>query len=481
MDILKFTVAIIIPAIEILGIITAMHAILFTRSARGAIAWAITLVVMPWVALPLYWVFGRNKFYGYVETLRAGNIQSHHQMDRTIKKMERYPPPPPGEDQACMEAADEVYTHLAGMPFTGRNKADLLINGPATFDAIFKGIESARHYLLIEFFIIRNDRIGRRFQELLIKKAKAGVKIYFIYDEIGSRKLSGRYINRLLNAGVEIHPFSTTRGWLNRFQINFRNHRKIVVIDGKTGFVGGHNIGDEYLGRKRKYGAWRDTHVMVEGPSVLGLQIAFSADWFWAVRKKLDIAWNVHPAPAGDMNILPLATDPSQRLDTCLLFFLHAILSARKRIWITSPYFVPDDGIINALQVAALKGVDVRIILPGRPDKKILYLASFAYFSRLLSVPGISIYRYLPGFMHQKVMIIDDDTSAVGSANFDNRSFYLNFEMNMIIKNREFTDRVKKMLENDMDQSRQVVYPDDKTTLLFRLLVRLSSLFSPVL
>jgi len=480
MDILKPTLTIILPAIEILGIITAMHAILFIRSARGAIAWAITLVVMPWIALPLYWVLGRNKFYGYIESLRAGNIQSHHQMERSIKKMERYAPPA-DYSQVGIEAGDEIYAHLAGMPFTGNNTADLLVNGQETFDTMFNRMASAKHYLLIEFFIVRDDQIGKQLQELLIRKAKEGLKIYFLFDEIGSRKLSNQYIDTLRNAGIEMHPFSTTKGWYNRFQINFRNHRKIVVVDGQIGFVGGHNIGDEYLGKKRKYGPWRDTHVMIEGPVVLGLQLAFSADWFWAVRKKLDIAWNVHPAPAGDMNILPLATDPSQHLDTCLLFFLHAILSAKKRIWIASPYFVPDDAIINALQVAALKGVDVKIILPGRPDKKIVYLASFAFFSRLLSVPGIKIFRYLPGFMHQKVMIIDNHTAVIGSANFDNRSFYLNFEMNMVIKNRDFTTRVGKMLTSDIEHSRQVVYPDNKTGLFFRLLVRLSSLFSPVL
>jgi cardiolipin synthase len=181
------------------------------------------------------------------------------------------------------------------------------------------------------------------------------------------------------------------------------------------------------------------------------------------------------------MDILPLATDPSQSLDTCLLMFLHAILSAKTRVWIASPYFVPDNAIINALQVAALKGVDVRIILPGRPDKRILYLASFSFIPPLLAVPGITIYRYSPGFMHQKVMIIDNHTSIIGSANFDNRSFYLNFEMNLVIKNKNFTSRVEKMLLDDLGHSRQVIYPGRKTSLLFKLLVRLSSLFSPIL
>ena len=480
MDILTPVLTILLPVLEVLGILTAMHAILFTRSVQGAIAWAITLVVMPWIALPLYWVLGRNKFYGYVEALRAGNVQSHHQTDRTIKKMERYASPQ-AYHEGGIEDGDEVYVHLAGVPFTGENAAELLINGQETFDAMFSRMAEANQYLLLEFFIVRDDRIGKQLQELLIRKAEEGVKVYFLYDEIGSRKLSEPYIDGLRRAGVEIHSFSTTRGWYNRFQINFRNHRKIVVVDGRVGFVGGHNIGDEYLGRKRKYGPWRDTHVMVEGPSVLGLQMAFGADWFWAVGKKLEIVWNVHPAPTGNLNVLPLATDPSQYLDSCLLFFLHAILSAKTRVWIASPYFVPDDAIINALLVAALKGVDVKIILPGRPDKKIVYLASFAYLPRLLSVPNITIYRYKPGFMHQKVMVIDGQTAVIGSANFDNRSFYLNFEMNMIIKDRDFTARVENMLLADIQQSRQVVYPDNRTTLLFRLMVRLSSLFSPIL
>jgi cardiolipin synthase len=480
METLKPTLTIIILVIEILSIITAMHAILFIRSARGAIAWAITLVVLPWIALPLYWVLGRHKFHGYIESLRAGNIQSHNQMDRTIKRMGRYAPPA-DDCQSQSDIDDNVYVHLARMPFTGSNTADLLVNGRETFNTVFSRMASARQYLLIEFFIVRDDRVGKQLQELLIRKSAEGVKIYFLYDEIGSRSLSGEYIDRLRDAGVQIYPFFTTRGLYNRFQINFRNHRKIVVVDGQVGFVGGHNIGDEYMGSTKKYGSWRDTHVMVEGPAVMGLQIAFAADWFWAVRKNLDIAWNVHPAPAGDMAILPLPTDPSQPLDTCLLFFLNAIISAKSRIWIASPYFVPDDTIINALQVAALRGVEVRILLPGRPDKKIIYLASFAYFPRLLSVAGITIFRYRPGFMHQKVMIIDDHTAVIGSANFDNRSFYMNFEMNMIIKNRGFTARVEQMLLNDFDQSRQVIYPSNKTTLLFRLLVRLASLFSPIL
>ncbi len=480
METLKPILTFIIPFFELLGVITALHAILYIRSVQGAIAWAISLVTFPWLALPLYWIFGRNKFRGYVEALRAGNIQSHNLVERTKKKMARYAGP--AEETGEAESSRErVFTRLADMEFTRQNAITLLINGRETFDTMLRHIETAKHYVLIEFFIIRNDRVGRQFRDLLIQKARENVKIYLLYDEIGSRHLGRDYIAPLEAAGVHIHHFFTTQGRRNRFQLNFRNHRKIVVIDGRIGFVGGHNIGEEYQGSSKKYGAWRDTHVMVEGPAVLGIQLTFNGDWFWAVRQKLDIEWTVHPSPNGNMKALPLPTDPSHQLDTCLLFFLNAILSAKKRLWIASPYFVPDDSIVEALQIAALKGVDVRIILPGVADKKIVYLASFAFFPRL-ALPNIKIYRYQPGFMHQKVMIIDDDMSVIGSANFDNRSFNLNFEMNMVINDQSFTRRVEEILLTDIQNSRLVVYPDKRgNNWLFRLAVRLSSLFSPML
>lgn len=472
--------AIIFAVVEIVGITTALHAILFTRSVQGAIAWAITLITFPWVTIPLYWIFGRNKFNGYIETLRAGNMQSSNLLGKTISEMKKYSDSGKSLNSQNNKEAD-VFSYISGMPFTCQNDVKLLKNGKETFSSIFKYIEHAENYVLLEFFIVRDDKIGQKLKHLLKKKSAQGVKIYFLYDEIGSRNLGKKYITELINAGVDIKPFFTTRGRRNRFQLNFRNHRKIVIVDGKYGFVGGHNIGDEYIGKSRKYGYWRDTHVLVEGPCVIGIQLIFASDWFWAARKNLDLCWDCHTASKGNMKALPVGTDPSHNLDTCLLFFLNAILSAKKRVWLASPYFVPDDSIIEALQIAALKGVDVKIILPGVPDKKIVYLASFAYFKRLF-IPGIKIYRYAPGFMHQKVLVVDNEWAAVGSANLDNRSFYLNFEMNLLVRDREFAKSVSSMLEQDIMLSELVIYPGRKhNSILFRLAVRLSSLFSPIL
>jgi cardiolipin synthase len=472
--------AVIFAIVEAFGIFTAIHAVLFIRSSQGAIAWSIVLILFPWAGLPLYWVFGRNKFRGYIEALRSGNMLSNNLLGRTLQEMKKFSVPLSGSVFEKNTEAD-VFSYLSGYPFTYKNYAELLVNGKNTFDAIFSYIKNAKDYVLLEFFIIRNDKTGQRLKDLLKKKAAQGVRIYFLYDEIGCRKTDDSFFKSLEAAGVEIKPFFTTRGRRNRFQLNFRNHRKIVVIDGKYGFVGGHNIGDEYVERTKKYKDWRDTHMFIEGPSVLGIQLTFLSDWYWAVRKNIELSWTAYESKRGDVQAIPFPTDPSHNLDTCLLFFLNSIMSAKKRVWIASPYFVPDDSIIEALQIAALRGVDVKIILPGVPDKKIVYLASFAYFSRLF-MPGIKIYRYTPGFMHQKVMLIDDDWSAVGSANLDNRSFYLNFEMNMLIRDYDFNEKVEAMLEDDIMKSDLILYPDiHKNNIFFRLAVRLASLFSPIL
>lgn len=479
MSFLAIVYAAVFALVEITGILTALHAVLTTRTSQGAIAWAILLVTFPWLGLPFYWIFGRNKFNGYVEALRAGNMLSSNLAGRTLHEMKKY-------SHVLNESEKEdntgrVFSYLSGMPFTDGNYVRLLVNGKNTFSEIFSCIEKAESYILLEFFIVRNDSVGKKLKDLLIKKAEQGVLVYFLYDEIGSRRLDKNYIDELKNAGIQIRPFFTTRGKRNRFQLNFRNHRKIVVIDGKSAFVGGHNIGDEYMLKTRKYGQWRDTHVYVEGPAVPGVQLTFISDWFWASRKVLDLPISAVKSERGDQCVLPLPTDPSHRLDTCLLFFLNAINSAKKKVWIASPYFVPDNSIVEALQLAAIRGVDVKIILPGIPDKKIVYLASFSYLPGLF-IPGIKVYRYTPGFMHQKVIVFDDEWAGVGSANLDNRSFYLNFEMTLIVKDKTFTKKVSSMLEQDILLSELVIYPDRKrNSWFFRLIVRFSSLFSPLL
>jgi cardiolipin synthase len=306
------------------------------------------------------------------------------------------------------------------------------------------------------------------------------VRVYLLFDEVGCIGLSRGYIAKLRAAGVLVRPFHTRRGLRNRFQINFRNHRKVVVIDGRVAFVGGLNVGDEYLGLDPDLGPWRDTHARYEGPVATCVQLSFVEDWYWASRAIPELNWDPEPCSGVGTDILALPSGPADALDTAGLFYVHAINSAQQRVWISSPYFVPDDRVLGALQLAALRGVDVRILLPQKADHYPIYLSSFAYIRPLVDV-GVKIYRYQPGFLHQKVLLVDDQVGVVGTANLDNRSFRLNFEITMAAVDRGFAGEVEAMLREDLAHSKEVPATDlESRGVLFRFLVNLSRLAAPV-
>jgi len=253
-----------------------------------------------------------------------------------------------------------------------------------------------------------------------------------------------------------------------------------VVVDGKVAWVGGHNVGDEYLGRDPEFGHWRDTHMRIEGPAVLSVQLSFAEDWYWATGKRLDLSWVPVASEDGDVPVLIVPTGPADGLESANLMFVHAINSATERIWIASPYFVPDRPIITALQLAALRGVDVRILIPDKADHLAVYLAAYSYLEETESV-GVKFYRYLDGFLHQKAMLIDKNVSAIGTANFDNRSFRLNFEITAVIADEDFAAEVEEMFEADFAKSRIMDAGEyDRKPWYFRFGVRLARLTSPV-
>ncbi len=456
------------------SIAAAVHAGLTVRTSQGAVAWVVSLVAFPPLALPLYLGFGRNKFNGYIETLRKINAENENSLLRLLPPVEKYSIVPTTTKLANFDK-------LSLLKASRNNSVELLVNGEKTFDAIFNSIDRAEKYILIEFFIVKSDKTGNRLKKHLIARAEAGVKIFFLYDELGSRKLKKKYIKELKRAGVRILPFWTTRGLKNRFQINFRNHRKIVVVDGRTAFVGGHNVGDEYLGKSPKFGHWRDTHVKIHGPAVQALQITFIEDWYWSAEDKPDIDLVTEPAAAGNMDTIVLPSGPTSKLEVYSLMFIQLINMAKKRLWIASPYFVPNSAIIAALQLAALRGVRIRILLPLKPDHLLVYLASY-YYLHQMALPNIHFFRYEKGFMHQKVMLIDDDLALIGTANSDNRSFYLNFEVGILVNDRIFAENVEKMLESDFLKSREAGIEDyENKSLIFKLGVRLSHLFAPII
>ena len=472
----KRLIALIASIVYAVGFICAGHAILTARTSQGAIAWSVSLASIPFVAVPAYLAFGRNKFEGMVDAYEA----RQDEIDGVIAEMRtglepwtHHTPTRPGVYQAM--------TALSGFGVVTANSVELLINGDATFDSILAGLQQAEEYILLQFYMIHDDKIGGRVRDALVERARAGIRVLVLYDEIGSSGLPREYLESLREAGVQVSSFRPTQGKGNRFQLNFRNHRKIVVVDGKTAWVGGHNVGDEYLGRDPDFSPWRDTHVRIEGPAALQLQAVVVGDWYWATRELPEVNWEATPAEDADVPIMIVPSAPSQRLETAGLMFTTALHTATERIWISAPYFVPDEAVMKALELAALRGVDVRIITTGKPDSLPVYLAAFHYISQLRDL-GIRFHAYSPGFLHEKVMLIDDEIAAVGTANFDNRSFRLNFEVTALILDQAFATEMEAMFERDFEHS-VVIDPDtfDEEPLYWRLGVALSRLAAPVL
>jgi cardiolipin synthase len=477
--------ALLIPLIHGLGLVFAVHAIMFARTSQGAIAWALSLIFFPYIAIIFYLVFGRRKFHGYVEARRLGDRDIDHLADNLANSLL--------PDRLALSAEQERFhalEHLSLFPFTTGNSARLLIDGTQTFDAIFAAIDQAKSSLLVQFFIIRDDALGHELLNRLAAKARQGVTVRLIYDEIGSMRLSRRFFAPLCEAGGQVHPFNSRRGWRNRFQINFRNHRKIVLADGAVAYVGGHNVGEEYLGKSPRLGRWRDTHVELRGPAVATVQWSFIEDWYWATGEILELphqpptastaVTKVLSPPCSSGAALAIPTGPADDMAICNLMFLAAISAARTRLWITSPYFVPDETVYDALQLAALRGVDVRIMLPAKPDHVLVYLAAFSYLESAEQV-GVKFYRYQAGFLHQKVMLIDDDFAAVGTANLDNRSIRLNFELTVLFADRLFAGQVAGMLEEDFANCQRATPGDlGRRAYAFQIAVRIARLLSPI-
>jgi cardiolipin synthase len=458
----------------LIGLLHVLHALMHVRTSQGTIAWVISLMTVPFLAIPMYWLLGRTRFSRTV----GGRREADSCLGRLATKMHQ-------QLQHCEveipqdDAFERAAQALGGLPFTRGNQLELLIDGEMAFERIFESIRNSKNYLCVHFFIVKNDQLGIRFQEALIERALAGVKVYFLFDEIGSHKLPRRYLKAMEAAGVECKSFGINRHWWSRLQLNFRNHRKILVSDGKVAFIGGLNVGDEYLGRDQRFGEWRDTHLKMKGPVVQAVQLVFLEDWFWASNRVPDLHWNTQPEVANQVAAI-IPTGPADPADSWQLVVAEAANSSRKRLWIASPYFVPDEGVLTALQTAAIRGVDVRILLPARPDQLLVWLSAFSYYEQTIPF-GVKLFCYQKGFLHQKVMLIDDRLAAVGTANLDNRSFRLNFEITAFCADPEFVAEVDAMLTEDFSHSRLAQLEDiTLKPFYFRAAVRAARLLAPI-
>lgn len=436
----------ILYALTILGIIAVV--VSENRNPVKSLAWVTVLLVVPVVGLVLYIVFGRN-------------IQNKRIISRRNRRKLRRLGAGGGTDPAKIEDAGAVMPQinlayaLCGSHYYEGNDVGIFDNGQEKFDALLADIAAARSYINMQYYIIVNDNIGIRVMEALMERARAGVKVRLIYDHVGSFKLSNRYLRRLKEAGVEAYPFFKVVFPPFGTRINWRNHRKIVVIDGKVGYIGGMNVADRYVDGGKLFDVWRDLHLRVEGPAVFALQQSFAVDWNFMGQPLLEEGPLATAFKGHSVGMQLVTGGPTTQWLNMTLVFQQAIARARKCIYIQTPYFIPSEGLVHALQVAALSKVDVRLMIPRRSDSDMLRWASFSYVQECLRA-GIKVYLYEKGMLHSKAIIIDDDFCTVGSTNFDFRSFEHNFEANMLIYSTDFNARMKALFVRDMRDSRRV-------------------------
>ena len=458
--------------LEAAAIYCSILAVRHSRTPQGSVAWVVFLFAAPYIAVPIFLFLGNFNFEGYV----TGRRDSEEVIEG-LKDIDEQFPPKLEENRQIYNALEKI----GDIPVGSGSDLDLLIDGEETFDAIFEAISNAQSYVLIQSYIINDDKIGGRLRDVLIDRARAGVKVRLIYDAVGCQKLPKSYLASLSDGGVEVVNAHARGGPKSRFQINFRNHRKAVVVDGTIGFTGGLNMGDEYMGENPKFGLWRDTHARLHGLIVMELQLIFAEDWHWATREDLydDLNWDLSAIKA-DKDAVIVATGPGDTFDTGSFYFCTLINAATERLWIASPYFVPENDILTSLKLAAMRGVDVKVLTPEVIDHKIPWLAALAYFDEIMDA-GVEVWRYNEGFMHQKVVLVDDKMSSIGTMNLDNRSCRLNFEETAIVFDKETAAQTAAMFEADFARSFRLTQKLNERNFRERNGAPLARLLSPLL
>lgn len=432
-----------VTIVVILGVVISEN-----RNPVKSLAWVTVLLLVPVIGIILYAFFGRS-----IKNTRMISRRNR----KKLKRMERSRPvdirrlPYPDNLKQLVKLARS----LGGAYFYNNNKVEVFTNGQDKFDRLFEDIHNATSSINLQYYIFEDDNIGTKLTDLLIEKAKLGVKVRIIYDHVGSFHVRNKFFKKLKAAGIEVYPFFRVNFPLLGYRVNWRNHRKIVVIDGRIGYIGGMNVADRYI-TGGKFGKWRDTHLRITGPGVASLQYSFVVDWNFMGQPLFDIDIPDYKEKAGDTGLQLITSGPTHQWSNVELMFHKAIANARERVWIQTPYFLPTEGLFKALVTAALSHVDVRIMIPARPDSLMLKHASASYIAECLRA-GIKIYFFEPGMLHSKVIIVDNELTSVGSSNFDFRSFEHNFEANVFIYSKEFNRTSADIFLNDQQASSRVL------------------------
>ncbi len=450
--------------------------LLENRNPVRSLSWILVLVLLPVGGLVLYLLIGQN----YRKKKIFDKINIKHDTKLPYKEIEAEDFHKFTDNPHYLNLINLLYKNSEADIYIN-NKIDVFTDGESTFTAMFDAIESAENHIHIEFFIFEDDLISNKLRELLIKKAESGVRVRMIYDYFGSYKLSKQYLRSLEDAGVYVRPFLPLRLRLRRSKINFRNHRKLLIVDGKYGFTGGLNFADRYIFGSN-LGQWRDTFVRFEGSAVHGLQHLFLTDWYFVDRKLItDLKYYPKPTQEGKNAVQIVSSGPDSDWESIMQGLVSSMMLAQKYVYIHTPYFVPNEIMYNAMLIAALSGVDIQMIIPHKSDSWIADTCTYSYLGEILDA-GVKVYKYQEGVMHSKAIVIDDYISIVGSANLDERSFNQNFEVNAFVYDQKTASELKKQFEADKAHCQPITAEDwHNRTIIQKLIESIARLFSPII
>jgi cardiolipin synthase len=470
----------------ILNIIFATIVIFQERSDVGTSwAWLLVLFFIPILGFILYLLLGQNlsrkRLFQWEDLQKTGfhqTLENQIAMIRSNQYQFRH--------LETRNSSDLIYMHLINNQaiLTEGNSVEIFTDGQEKFKQLFKDIAGARNDIHLQYYIIKNDQLGRKLIAALTTKAKAGVKVRVLYDDLGSRGLPRHVFKELRESGGRVEVFFPSKFRFINLRMNFRNHRKLTIIDGEIGYVGGFNVGDEYLGLNTKFGYWRDTHLRIQGMAVYAMQTRFILDWNQASRHH-DVSYvpNLYPEDISDGNVdIQIVTSgPDSEFEQIKNGYIKMIMSAKKSIFIQTPYFIPDSSLLDALRIACLSGVEVNIMIPNKPDHPFVYWATLSHIGELLKT-GAKVYIYNNGFIHAKTIVVDEKISSVGTANIDVRSFKLNFEVNAFLYDEGISSKLTIIFKEDMLVSKLLTLEEyQQRSLEMRFKESISRLLSPIL
>lgn len=468
-----------------INMLLAIVIIFFERREPSTVwAWLLVLYFVPVLGFIIYLVLGQNMHKNRMFRIKEIEDELNSQIKNQTAEL-RYDIEM-SENEADKSYKELIYYNLetSGVVYTEDNDVTIYTDGHEKFDALIQEMENAKKYIHMQYYIIRDDELFDRIKEVLIRKAAQGVEVRILYDGMGCLEIGKKQWKMLRSNEIETAEFFPATLKKAHLRINYRNHRKIVVIDGEVGFVGGFNVGREYLGLDKKFGYWRDTHMKITGSAVMGLQIRFLLDWNFAAGKNLFLEeryFQQQQQKTGDTGIQIISSGPDSKWQSTRDNYVYLISHATDHIYIQTPYFIPDETMLNTLKMAASSGVDVRIMIPCKPDHPFVYWATYSYIGEMLKA-GATCYTYDNGFLHTKGMCVDGKVCSYGTANFDIRSFKLNFEVNAVIYNERVTRQFEKIFLKDIEKSTKIAsHKYANRSLVIRVKEQFSRLLSPIL